>query len=127
MLRPLVTAMALGLAAGASNFAAAGEGQSAPFQTYDQEQQQQQQKEDRIGPQWQLEQDSILIAAAEEYKVITVSADAQSDRQVVTTRADQNIYQQYGRDSVYGFSPDRKPLKPEQTASRNAEGETYVD
>jgi len=121
-----VTAMALGLAAGASNFAAAGEGQPAPFQTYDQEQLLQQ-KEDRVGPQWQLEQDSMAIAAAEEYKVIILSADTQSDRQVVTTRADQNIYQQYGRDSVYGFSPDRKPLKPEQTASRNAEGETYVD
>jgi len=118
--------MALGLAAGASNFAAAGEGQPAPFQTYDQEQLLQQ-KEDRDGPQWQLEQDSMAIAAAEEYKVIILSADTQSDRQVVTTRADQNIYQQYGRDSVYGFSPDRKPLKPEQTASRNAEGETYVD
>jgi len=126
MLRPLVTAMALGLAAGASNFAAAGEGQPAPFQTYDQEQLLQQ-KEDRVGPQWQLEQDSMAIAAAEEYKVIILSADTQSDRQVVTTRADQNIYQQYGRDSVYGFSPDRKPLKPEQTASRNAEGETYAD
>src|SRR5689334_22509988 len=37
---------------------------------------------------------------------------------VVTTRADQNIDQQYGRDSVYAFSPDSKPLKPEQSASR---------
>jgi hypothetical protein len=49
-----------------------------------------------------------------------VAAAERSDRQFVLTRADQNIYQQYGRDSVYGFSPDRKPLKPEQTASRNA-------
>jgi len=38
---------------------------------------------------------------------------------VVTTRADQNIDQQYGRDSVYGFSPDSKPMKPEQSASRD--------
>jgi hypothetical protein len=45
---------------------------------------------------------------------------AQSTSQVVTTRADQNIYQQYGRDSVYGFSPDRKPQKPEHTAARAA-------
>jgi hypothetical protein len=45
-----------------------------------------------------------------------ISADL-SD--VVKTRPDQNIDQQYGRDSVYGFSPERKPLKPEQTASRD--------
>ena len=126
LLRPLVTAMALGLAAGASNFAAAGEGEPAPFQTYDQEQLMQQ-KEDRIGPQWQMEQASTVIANAEEYTVLAMSHETQANSQVVTTRADQNIYQQYGRDSVYGFSPDRKPFKPEQTASRNAEGATYVD
>jgi hypothetical protein len=45
---------------------------------------------------------------------------ALSTSQVVTTRADQNIYQQYGRDSVYGFSPDRKPQTPEHTAARAA-------
>jgi len=38
---------------------------------------------------------------------------------VVRTRSDQNIDEQYGRDSVYAFSPDAKPLKPEQTGSRN--------
>jgi len=38
---------------------------------------------------------------------------------VVKTRPDQNIDQQYGRDSVYGFSPESKPLKPEQTAPRD--------
>jgi len=38
---------------------------------------------------------------------------------VVRTRADQNIDQQYGRDSVYAFSVDAKPLKPEQTGSRS--------
>src|SRR5689334_25190004 len=38
---------------------------------------------------------------------------------VVKTRADQNIDQQYGRDSVYAFSADAKPLKPEQTGSRD--------
>ena len=42
----------------------------------------------------------------------------ESMKSVVTTRADQNIYQQYGRDSVYGFSSDRKPLTPEQTSPR---------
>ena len=126
MLRPLVTAMALGLAAGASNFAAAGEGDPAPFQMYDQ-QQLLQQKEDRIGPQWQTEQDSLVVANAEESTATAVPVGKQSDRQLVTTRADQNIYQQYGRDSVYGFSPDRKPLTPEHTAARSAEGTTYVD
>ena len=98
MLRPLVTAMALGLAAGASNFAAAGEGEPAP-----------------------LQQESMVIAPTSE------GYTARAVPQVVTTRADQNIYQQYGRDSVYGFSPDRKPLKPEQTAARTADGTTYVD
>jgi len=41
---------------------------------------------------------------------IAVSTD------VVKTRADQNIDQQYGRDSVYGFSPESKPLSPERTS-----------
>jgi hypothetical protein len=36
---------------------------------------------------------------------------------VVTTRVDQNIDEQYGRDSVYAFSRDAKPLKPEQQGS----------
>jgi hypothetical protein len=44
---------------------------------------------------------------------------AASMNDVVRTRADQNIEQQYGRDSVYAFSPDAKPLKPEQTGSRD--------
>jgi hypothetical protein len=35
---------------------------------------------------------------------------------VVQTRADQNIDQQYGRDSVYAFSTDSKPLTPERTS-----------
>jgi len=118
--------MALGLAAGASNLAAAAEGEPAPFQTYDQEQLMQQ-KEDRIGPQWQLEQESMVIASAEQDTLTAKPLEKQPSSQAVITRADQNIYQQYGRDSVYGFSPDRKPLKPEQTASRNAEGTTYVD
>jgi hypothetical protein len=38
---------------------------------------------------------------------------------VVKTRADQNIDQQYGRDNVYACSPDAKPLKPEQPGSRD--------
>ena len=47
-----------------------------------------------------------------------VTSFGESMKSVVTTRADQNIHQQYGRDSVYGFSSDRKPLTPEQTSSR---------
>jgi len=38
---------------------------------------------------------------------------------VVKTRPDQNIDQQYGRDSVYAFSAESKPLKPEQTGARD--------
>jgi hypothetical protein len=47
-----------------------------------------------------------------------VTSFGESMTSVVTTRADQNIHQQYGRDSVYGFSSDSKPLTPEQTSSR---------
>jgi hypothetical protein len=119
-LRPLVTTMALGLAAGFSNFAASGVGAPAPL-AYNQGQLMQ---EDRIGPPSQLEQRSESMTASK-------PVEKESTGQVVTTRPDQNIYQQYGRDSVYGFSPDRKPLKPEQTASRNAnesaEAARYVD
>src|SRR5678815_3737036 len=52
---------------------------------------------------------------------------AASMTDVVTTRSDQNIDEQYGRDSVYAFSRDAKPLKPEQTASRsdNFIGKTF--
>jgi hypothetical protein len=35
---------------------------------------------------------------------------------VVQTRPDQNIDQQYGRDSVYAFSTEGKPLTPERTS-----------
>jgi hypothetical protein len=42
-----------------------------------------------------------------------------SETNVVTTRPDQDVQQQYGRDSVYAFSPNAKPLKPEQTGSRD--------
>jgi len=45
----------------------------------------------------------------------SVYAASMSD--VVTTRADQNIDEQYGRDSVYAFSIDAKPLKPNQQGS----------
>jgi hypothetical protein len=41
---------------------------------------------------------------------------------VVKTRPDQNIDQQYGRDSVYAFSSESKPLKPEQTGARDLIG-----
>jgi hypothetical protein len=44
---------------------------------------------------------------------------AASMTDVVTTRSDQNIDEQYGRDSVYAFSRDAKPYKPEQTASHS--------
>ena len=46
------------------------------------------------------------------------AALAEDMSHVVTTRADQNIDQQYGRDSVYAFSRDAKPLTSEQTGSR---------
>jgi hypothetical protein len=47
------------------------------------------------------------------------AATAASMDDVVRTRADQNIQEQYGRDSVYAFSTDAKPLKPEQTGSHD--------
>jgi hypothetical protein len=47
------------------------------------------------------------------------AALAASIDDVVKTRADQNIDEQYGRDSVYAFSRDAKPLKPEQQASHD--------
>src|SRR5690348_4754703 len=45
---------------------------------------------------------------------------AESMTDVVTTRSDQNIHEQYGRDSVYAFSNYAKPYKPEQTGSHSA-------
>ena len=51
------------------------------------------------------------------------AALAASMNDVVETRADQNIDQQFGRDSVYGFSADKKPLKPEQTGSQSSDDE----
>jgi hypothetical protein len=36
----------------------------------------------------------------------------------VTTRADQSVAQKYGRDSVYGFSPDATPYNAEQQGAR---------
>ncbi len=61
----------------------------------------------------------VALAFAAAFSNFAVAGEGPLTSQVVTTRADQNIYQQYGRDSVYAFSADRKPLKPEQTASRN--------
>lgn len=49
----------------------------------------------------------------------SAAAFAASISDVVMTRSDQNIDEQYGRDSVYAFSRDAKPLKPEQTGSRH--------
>jgi hypothetical protein len=47
------------------------------------------------------------------------AAFAASMDDVVKTRADQNIDEQYGRDSVYAFSRDAKPLKPEQQGAHD--------
>ena len=44
------------------------------------------------------------------------SAALAAPADVVQTRADQNIDQQYGRDSVYAFSTDSRPLTPERTS-----------
>jgi len=46
------------------------------------------------------------------------AAFAESMSSIVTTRADQTVTQQYGRDSVYAFSPGSKPFTPSQTGSR---------
>lgn len=43
------------------------------------------------------------------------AALAASVDDVVKTRADQNIDQHYGRDSVYAFSAESKPLSPDRT------------
>jgi hypothetical protein len=59
----------------------------------------------------------LIIALAMALPASTALAASMDD--VVRTRADQNIDQQYGRDSVYAFSPDAKPLKPDQTSSRD--------
>jgi len=53
---------------------------------------------------------AVALTLALPSAALAVSTD------VVKTRADQNIDQQYGRDSVYGFSPERKPLSPERTS-----------
>lgn len=50
------------------------------------------------------------------------AALAASMGDIVTTRADQNIDRQYGRDSVYAFSPDKKPLTPERTSGSSTAG-----
>jgi hypothetical protein len=59
----------------------------------------------------------IVLALALVVPETAVLAASMDD--VVRTRSDQNIDQQYGRDSVYAFSADAKPLKPEQTGSRD--------
>jgi hypothetical protein len=53
---------------------------------------------------------AVALTLALPSATLAVSAD------VVQTRADQNIDQQYGRDSVYGFSPESKPLSPDRTS-----------
>lgn len=59
----------------------------------------------------------LLLAVALSVPASAVMAAAMDD--VVKTRADQNVDEQYGRDSVYAFSTEAKPLKPEQTESRD--------
>ena len=58
----------------------------------------------------------LVIAVA--LSLPRAAALAEDMSHVVITRADQNIDQQYGRDSVYAFSRDAKPFSPEQTGSR---------
>ena len=59
----------------------------------------------------------LVVAVALALPSAASFAASMSD--VVTTRSDQNIDEQYGRDSVYAFSRDAKPLKPEQTGSHH--------
>jgi len=54
------------------------------------------------------------------------AAIAASMNDVVETRADQNVSQQFGRDSVYGFSAEDKPLSPEDTSAIQR-GESAAD
>jgi len=58
------------------------------------------------------------IALAIALALPSAAALAQPFSDVVTTRADQTVTEQYGRDSVYAFSPSAKPLTPAQTGSR---------
>jgi hypothetical protein len=62
----------------------------------------------------------IVLALAFGLPTATVLAEDMSN--VVTARADQAVDQQYGRDSVYAFSPRSKPFTPDQTGSRSAGG-----
>jgi len=55
----------------------------------------------------------LVLACALAFSAGTALAASMTD--VVTTRSDQNIDEQYGRESVFAFSPEAKPLKPEQT------------
>jgi hypothetical protein len=57
------------------------------------------------------------IALAVALALPGAAALAQPLSDVVTTRPDQTVTQQYGRESVYAFSPDAKPLTPAQTGS----------
>jgi len=59
----------------------------------------------------------LIVAVALAFSGTAAVAATMGD--VVTTRADQNIDQQYGRDSVYAFSLDSKPLKPEQNSGQS--------
>lgn len=60
----------------------------------------------------------IVIAVA--LALPGTAAFAESFDQVVKTRADQNVDEQFGRDSVYAFSRDAKPMTPaETTGSRD--------
>jgi hypothetical protein len=60
------------------------------------------------------------IALAIALALPSAAALAQPFSDVVTTRADQTVTGQYGRDSVYAFPQDAKPLTPAQTGSHSA-------
>lgn len=59
--------------------------------------------------------------AAATLLALSSAAFAASMDNVVTTRSDQNIDQQYGRDSVYAFSAASKPHSPDQAGSRDTD------
>ena len=59
------------------------------------------------------------VVAASLLVAVAGGASAESLSNVVTTRSDQNIDMQYGRDSVYAFSNETKPMRPDQTSSRS--------
>ncbi len=62
----------------------------------------------------------LIFAVALSLPISSAFAAEMGD--VVKTRADQTIDQQYGRDSVYAFSPEAKPMTPERTTGASDGG-----